>query len=39
MDYYDNECKAHGEIKALLRPKVSAPPLVVYMSLPEGMGE
>ena len=31
MDYYDNECEAHAGIKALLRPKVSGPPLVVYM--------
>jgi hypothetical protein len=31
MDYYDNECEAHAGIKALLRPKVEAPPLVVYM--------
>jgi hypothetical protein len=31
MDFYDNECVAHGEIKALLKPKVAAPPLVVYM--------
>jgi hypothetical protein len=32
MDYYDNECAAHNEIKALLKPKVAGPPLVVYMS-------
>jgi hypothetical protein len=31
MAYYDNECKAHDEIKALLKPKVGGPPLVVYM--------
>jgi hypothetical protein len=31
MAYYDNECKAHDEIKALLKPKVAGPPLVVYM--------
>jgi hypothetical protein len=31
MDYYDNECEAHGAIKALLKPKVGGPPLVVYM--------
>lgn len=31
MDYYDKECEAHGAIKALLKPKVAAPPLVVYM--------
>lgn len=31
MDYYDNECEAHIAIKALLKPKVAGPPLVVYM--------
>jgi len=31
MDFYDNECEAHIVIKALLKPNVSAPPLVVYM--------
>jgi hypothetical protein len=31
MDYYDNECEAHGAIKALLKPRVAGPPLVVYM--------
>jgi hypothetical protein len=31
MDFYDNECEAHGAIKALIKPKVSGPPLVVYM--------
>jgi hypothetical protein len=31
MDFYDNMCDAHGAIKALLKPKVAAPPLVVYM--------
>jgi hypothetical protein len=31
MDYYDNECAAHGEIKALLKGKIGGPPLVVYM--------
>lgn len=33
MDYYDNECEAHKEIKALLKPKIGAPPLVVYMDV------
>jgi hypothetical protein len=31
MDFYDNDCEAHAAIKSLLKPKVSAPPLVVYM--------
>ncbi|CAO2655792.1 Nn.00g045950.m01.CDS01 [Neocucurbitaria sp. VM-36] len=31
MDYYDNECQAHTAIKALVKPKVAGPPLVVYM--------
>jgi hypothetical protein len=31
MDFYDNDCEAHSAIKTLLKPKVSAPPLVVYM--------
>ncbi|KAF2116350.1 hypothetical protein BDV96DRAFT_645680 [Lophiotrema nucula] len=31
MDYYDNECEAHGAIKGLLKGKVGGPPLVVYM--------
>lgn len=31
MDYYDNECSAHGEIKSLLKGKIGGPPLVVYM--------
>ena len=31
MDYYDNECAAHGAIKASLKGKVAAPPLMVYM--------
>lgn len=32
MEYYDTECAAHGEIKALLKGKVEdGPPLVVYM--------
>lgn len=32
MDYYDNECAAHGEIKATLKGKVvDGPPLTVYM--------
>ncbi|OAK96505.1 hypothetical protein IQ06DRAFT_297206 [Phaeosphaeriaceae sp. SRC1lsM3a] len=31
MDFYDNECEAHGAIKALLKPNVGGPPLVVYM--------
>jgi hypothetical protein len=39
MDYYDTECKAHGEIKALLKEKVAAPPLVVYTNLPEELSE
>ncbi|KAF2025846.1 hypothetical protein EK21DRAFT_75474 [Setomelanomma holmii] len=30
MDYYDNECEAHGSIKVLLKPKVAGPPLVIY---------
>ncbi|KAF2264711.1 hypothetical protein CC78DRAFT_580237 [Lojkania enalia] len=32
MDYYDNECSAHGQIKALLKGRVGGPPLVVYMN-------
>ncbi|PVH95070.1 hypothetical protein DM02DRAFT_168797 [Periconia macrospinosa] len=32
MDYYDNECEAHGAIKAGLKGKlVDGPPLVVYV--------
>lgn len=32
MDYYDTECKAHAEIKAMLKGKVvGGPPLMVYM--------
>jgi hypothetical protein len=31
MDFYDNDCEAHGAIKTLLKPKVGGPPLVVYM--------
>lgn len=31
VEYYDNECEAHAAIKALLKPNVSAPPLVVSM--------
>jgi hypothetical protein len=31
MDFYDNECEAHAAIKAILKPKVGGPPLVVYM--------
>ncbi|KAF1911319.1 hypothetical protein BDU57DRAFT_524379 [Ampelomyces quisqualis] len=31
MDFYDTECAAHGAIKAILKPKVGGPPLVVYM--------
>ncbi|KAF2642576.1 hypothetical protein P280DRAFT_395276 [Massarina eburnea CBS 473.64] len=32
MDFYDNECAAHGEIKATLKAKVvDGPPLVLYM--------
>jgi hypothetical protein len=31
MDFYDNECEAHKAIKAVLKPVVAAPPLVVYM--------
>ena len=31
MDFYDNGCEAHGAIKALLKPKIGEPPLVVYM--------
>lgn len=31
MDYYDTECEAHTAIKALLKPRLAGPPLVVYM--------
>jgi hypothetical protein len=31
MDYFDNECEAHGAIKAQFKPKAAGPPLVVYM--------
>ncbi|KAH8725070.1 hypothetical protein GQ44DRAFT_236804 [Phaeosphaeriaceae sp. PMI808] len=31
MAYYDTECEAHSAIKALLKPKLSGPPLVLYM--------
>ena len=35
MDYYDNECQAHGEIKALLKKFIDGPPLMVYMDSQE----
>ncbi|KAH7396856.1 hypothetical protein DE146DRAFT_657935 [Phaeosphaeria sp. MPI-PUGE-AT-0046c] len=35
MYFYDNECEAHGDIKALLKPNVGGPPLVVYMDATE----
>ncbi|KAF2449237.1 hypothetical protein P171DRAFT_516983 [Karstenula rhodostoma CBS 690.94] len=31
MHYYDEECKAHGAIKGLLRGKVEGAPVVVVM--------
>lgn len=31
MDFYDKDCEAHAAIKSMLKPKVAAPPLVVYM--------
>lgn len=32
MDYYDTECAAHGNIKAMLKGKIEdGPPLMVYM--------
>ncbi|KAF2178279.1 hypothetical protein K469DRAFT_742115 [Zopfia rhizophila CBS 207.26] len=35
MDYYDNQCQAHVEIKGLLKGKISQPPCVVYMDMKE----
>lgn len=32
MDYYDTQCPAHNDIKALLKGNLKdGPPLVVYM--------
>ncbi|KAF2874468.1 hypothetical protein BDV95DRAFT_487423 [Massariosphaeria phaeospora] len=31
MDYFDNECAAHGRIKAAIKEKVLEPPVVLYM--------
>ncbi|KAF2460652.1 hypothetical protein BDY21DRAFT_280477 [Lineolata rhizophorae] len=31
MKYYDDECAAHGAIKALIKPKLQGPPLIIYM--------
>jgi hypothetical protein len=40
MDYYDNDCAAHGAIKAMLKGKVGGPPLVVYMdAMADGVGK
>ncbi|KAF2785621.1 hypothetical protein K505DRAFT_261687, partial [Melanomma pulvis-pyrius CBS 109.77] len=33
MDYYDNECAAHVEIKAMFKGKLGGPPLMVYMDM------
>ncbi|KAF2704433.1 hypothetical protein K504DRAFT_461195 [Pleomassaria siparia CBS 279.74] len=36
MDYYDTECAAHQELKAMLKGKVvDGPPLTVFMDMPE----
>ncbi|KIW02013.1 uncharacterized protein PV09_06519 [Verruconis gallopava] len=32
MKYYDNDCPAHGELKATVKPLIKGgPPLVLYM--------
>jgi hypothetical protein len=31
MDYFDNECESHVAIKAIIKPKLAGPPLIVYM--------
>ncbi|KAF2020686.1 hypothetical protein BU24DRAFT_416375 [Aaosphaeria arxii CBS 175.79] len=33
MDFYDNECTAHVEIKKLLKQIIEAPPIMLYMDL------
>jgi hypothetical protein len=33
MDFYDNEDEAHNAIKALIKPKVREPPLVIYSDM------
>ncbi|ORY13100.1 hypothetical protein BCR34DRAFT_481723 [Clohesyomyces aquaticus] len=35
MDYYDQECAAHAEIKALFKGKVAGPPCMLYMDMKE----
>jgi hypothetical protein len=30
MDYYDNECPTHEELKSIWKPKLAGPPLVLY---------
>ncbi|KAF2465431.1 uncharacterized protein BDR25DRAFT_306588 [Lindgomyces ingoldianus] len=35
MEYYDTACAAHGEIKALLKGKVAAPPCTLLMDMKE----
>jgi len=30
MDYYDNECAAHGELKKVVKTRVGGPPMVLF---------
>ncbi|KAF2744046.1 hypothetical protein M011DRAFT_203571 [Sporormia fimetaria CBS 119925] len=34
MDFYDNECQAHVDIKKKLTGKIGGPPLMLYMDSP-----
>lgn len=31
MNYYDNECEAHKTLKANMGPRVTEPPMTLYM--------
>lgn len=33
MDFYDNEDQAHVAIKALIKPKITEPPLIIYSDM------
>jgi hypothetical protein len=35
MDFYDQECDVHKEIKAMFKGKVAGPPCMLYMDLKE----
>lgn len=36
MNYYDNECEAHKELKSKAKGKVNPPPLVLFMEVDGG---